>query len=414
MKTELITIGDEVLMGQVVNTNASWLGETLTEAGVQIGWLTVIPDQRQPILQAFRRAKQRAGAVIITGGLGPTPDDLTKPCLVEFFQDDMVLRDDLLAKVQKRFSDRGLTMPEASRNQAEFPASASDIPNPNGTATGIHYSRDGKDWFSLPGVPMEMRYMVESYVLPKLIEKGHGSQVAVRIYRTAGIGESFLLESLTKLKEAQQLVEVAFLPKIFGVDLKLTARGDNQSSIAERLSQAEKLLLPDFGSHVYATDTETLPEATGKLARKRGFRIAVAESCTGGLIAKLFTDIPGSSDYFERGVVVYSNEAKTQLLGIPACMIDRYGAVSEKVAGAMAQGLLERCSADFAVSVTGIAGPGGGSPEKPVGLVFIGVADRSDVAVREFQFGSTREINRKRAAYSAIKLLYDRIKSLDS
>jgi nicotinamide-nucleotide amidase len=412
-KVEIITIGDEVLMGQVVNNNAAYLGEKLTDASIPVSWMTVVGDQREQILDALGRAASRASAVIITGGLGPTPDDLTKACLMEFFEDELIFKEDLLKKVEKRFTDRGLPLPAASRGQAEFPRGAREIPNPNGTATGIHYSRQGCEWFALPGVPMEMQRMADDYVLPKLAEAGLGGQVQVKVLRTTGISESMLMERLTRLVDAGLLVEVAFLPRYFGVDVKLTGRGINPAEIKMRLDQSEKLLMPDLEGHFYGRDSETLPEVVGRLARERGLRIAVAESCTGGLIAKLLTDIPGSSDYFDRGMVTYSNEAKAELLGVPADLIEEHGAVSEAVAEAMAQGLRERSGVDVTVSTTGIAGPAGGTAQKPVGLVYIAVADRKGCQVQEFRFLGDREAIRNRAAAAALKLLHDRIKNLD-
>ncbi|MFH1862599.1 MAG: competence/damage-inducible protein A, partial [bacterium] len=376
MNTELITIGDEVLMGQVVNTNAAYLGERLTSAGVEVRWMSVVRDYREDILDAFRLAASRARAIIITGGLGPTPDDLTKPSLVEFFSDRLVFRDDLLKHVQELFSRRGLKLPETSRNQAKFPGKAQIIPNRYGTAAGIHYNVNEQDWFALPGVPFEMQAMVEDYVIPRLRESGLAERLGVRILRTCGVAESVLLEKLTRFREASSLVEIAFLPKYFGVDLKLTARGESAAEISTRLQQAEALLLPDLNPHLYAYDQESLPEVVGKLAKQKGVRIATAESCTGGLIGKLFTDIPGSSAYFERGIVVYSDEAKIELLGVPESLLETYGAVSSETAEAMAQGILRCSRADVVAAVTGIAGPEGGTAEKPVGLVYITVADR--------------------------------------
>jgi nicotinamide-nucleotide amidase len=412
-RIEIITVGDEVLMGQIVNTNAAFIAEKLTEAGIPAGWMTTVGDDHQQILHAFRRAKARAKAIIITGGLGPTPDDLTKPCITEFFKDKIEFREHLFEKVKQRFKDHGVEMPPRNRNQAEFPASANEIPNPNGTATGIHYSRGDQEWFVLPGVPFEMKYMMDNYVLPRLQDIGLGMQIGVRIFRTAGIGESTLLAALTKYEEAQQFVDIAFLPRYFSVDVKLTARGADQEEIERKLDTAEKLLLPDLELYLYGREKETLQEAVGRLAKSKGIRIATAESCTGGLIAKMFTDTPGSSDYFERGVVSYSNESKTELLGVPAELIEEHGAVSEEVAGAMAQGLLERSGADVTISVTGIAGPAGGTVEKPVGLVYIGIANRNGVEVRQYRFIHDRKVNRNRSAIAALKLLHDHIKNLD-
>lgn len=410
---EIITIGDEILTGQVVNTNASHLGERLTAAGISIGWMTVVGDNREQILHALKEAKSRAGAVIITGGLGPTPDDLTKSCLVEFFDDRLVLKHDLLERVKRRFTDRGFEFPEASRGQAEFPEAATEISNPNGTATGIHYWRDGVEWFSLPGVPIEMKELLESYVLPRLREAGFGKRIRVSILRTAGIGESHLMEKLSHLEEASQLADVAFLPRYYGVDVKLTARGENPEEIALKLKSAEDLLLPDLTPFVYGRDADTLPGVLGRAAKEKDIRLAVAESCTAGLIAKLITDVAGSSEYFDRGVITYSNEAKNELLGVPLELIETEGAVSAAVASAMAKGLLERGHADISAAVTGIAGPTGGTPEKPVGLVYIATADRKRCRTEEYRFAGNREMIRNRAAMAVINLLYDHIKTLD-
>jgi len=408
---EGITIGDELLQGQIVNTNAAFIAEKLTEAGITICWMTTVGDRREAILDSFERAQSRAQAVIITGGLGPTPDDLTKACLAEFFSDKIIFRDDLLEHVKARFAARGLEMPETSRNQAEFPQNARVIPNPNGTAAGIHYIRDGIEWFALPGIPFEMRAMMQEHVLPRLLEVGLGEQLGLRILRTTGIGESFLMQRMTRLTDAALLVEVAFLPRLFGVDIKLTARGGAPRDIERRLDQAESLLVPDLEPYLYGRGEETLPEVVGQMARERGLRIAVAESCTGGLVAKWLTDIPGSSDFFERGIVCYSNDAKTELLGVPPKLILDHGAVSAEVAQAMAEGLLERSPAHLVVSVTGIAGPSGGTPEKPVGLVYIAIVSQGSAAQAfKFQFGQNRDQNRKRAAAATLKLLFDQIK----
>jgi nicotinamide-nucleotide amidase len=404
---EILTIGDEILMGQVVNSNAAFLGEMLTDAGIHVGWATTVGDRRDAILAALKAAAERASAVIITGGLGPTPDDLTKPCLVEFFQDRLELRDDLLAAVVKRFERRGLPFPEESRGQAEFPAGAQVIPNPDGTAVGIHYIRNRVEWFALPGVPLEMRNMATSYVLPRLLGIGLGGNLSVRVLRTTGIGESFLMRRLTRLHDAASLVEVAFLPRYFGVDLKLTARGADSAQNLRRLDQAEALLKPDLAGYFYAYGSQTLAEAVGKRALASGVTLAVAESCTGGLIARQLTDVPGSSAYFERGVVAYSNRAKTELLGVPSALIEKHGAVSEEVAVAMAQGLLKRSPVQLAVSVTGIAGPTGGTEEKPVGLTFIAAADARSTTAQKHIFSGDRDANRRRAAAAALKLIFD-------
>lgn len=413
-RVEIITIGDEVLTGWIIDNNASFIAERLTLAGLSVGWMTAIGDDRRQIIETIKRAKSRAAAAVVTGGLGPTPDDLTKSCLVDFFGDRLVLRKDLLEKVKKRFADRKLPFPETSRNQAEFPQKAQMISNPIGTATGIYYHSDDFELFALPGVPQEMRTMLVDSVIPILSKSEVIEKIYIRILRTSGIGESFLLEQIKRLKEAEKLVIVAFLPNYFGVDVKLAARGSKAQIIKEQLKTAVDLLLPDLQPYHYGYDQETLPEVLGHLARTKGVRIAVAESCTGGLVAKLLTDIPGSSNYFDCGLVTYTNEAKSQLLGVPEQLIETEGAVSAAVAEAMAVNLLNKSRAHITASVTGIAGPTGATANKPVGLVYIAVADKENCQVREFRFLGNRQMNRERSAFTVIRLLYDRIKSLDS
>ena len=413
-RIEIVTVGDEVLVGEIVNTNAAFLGKKLAEVGIDIGWMSVVGDNHEAITDAFTLAKSRSRAVIITGGLGPTPDDLTKPCLAEFMGDKIVFKKTLFDQVKERFKKMGKRFPAASLNQAEFPERAREIPNPYGTAAGIHYTGDNCEWFSLPGVPLEMRNMTENYVIPRLREIGMGGRIGIRMLRTCGIGESYLMEKLNDLDKASELVEVAFLPCFHGVDLKLTGRGDNIEDIDKRLNEAERLLMPDLASHLFASGNESLVDVTSRIARERGLKIAVAESCTGGLIAKMFTDLPGSSDIFYGGAVTYANEAKTEFVNVPAELIDRYGAVSDEVARAMAEGLRKRTGVDITAAVTGIAGPGGGTDEKPAGLTYIAVADKNGCTVQKFNFLWDRDVNRKRTAENAVRLLRDHMMNLDS
>lgn len=405
-QAEIIAIGDELLSGQIVNGNAAYLGRKLAEAGVPVRWSSVVADDTGEIRAALTRALARASVIVLTGGLGPTPDDVTKVAVAGFFGMELEHRADLLEAVQARFASFGRTMPEASREQATFPRGAVAIPNPLGTAPGMHISHEGREVFVLPGVPHELKGLTESYLVPWLLENLKATPVPSKTLQTTGIGESLILERLSELERINELVHLAFLPSPTGVTLNLSAKARESHEAEAQIAEAEGLIRERIGKFVYAVGKQSLAEVIARILTNRSKTLAVAESCTGGLVAHILTNIPGSSNFFERGFVTYSNKSKTELLGVPEELIIQHGAVSEKVAKAMAEGALVKAGTDYGLSTTGIAGPDGGTLEKPVGTLWIAVANREETQAERLQAGYTREANKARFAQAVLFLFY--------
>ncbi|MBU0508111.1 competence/damage-inducible protein A [bacterium] len=404
--SEIITVGDEILRGDVINGNAAYIGRALCEIGIPPRAVRVVADDKNDIKTALDRSFRDADVTILTGGLGPTPDDLTRDALAECFGLSLVEDAELLVHVRSLFAARGMEMPETSRNQALFPQGATKIPNPHGTATGIHYARDDHHVFSLPGVTVEMRQMLEQSVIPVLQEAFPDARCMTRTLRMAGIGESHLLRELGDGCELERSVSLAFLPHHGLLDVRLTALSDDPSEAEAQIANAEAGLRERVGDHVYATGTATLAEVIGNILVNRGQRLAIAESCTGGLVGSMITDTPGSSRWFERGWITYSNEAKREHLAVPTGLIELHGAVSEPVARAMAEGARAAARTEWSLATTGIAGPSGGSTEKPVGTVWVAVASSSGVESRHLQFGGLRETIKLRTAHSGLAFLH--------
>jgi nicotinamide-nucleotide amidase len=414
MQLELITIGDELLLGFTIDTNAAHLARELAAAGVEIVRRATVGDRSQAIASAVGEALARTGAVITTGGLGPTADDMTKPAIAALFGRTMRLDEAVLAALTERWARRGLPMPlpAPNRQQAMIPDGARILTNRHGSAPGIWLEDEQHRWVAmLPGVPREMRGMLADELLPLLRARveasaGAGAQPGVvrsRTLRTTGIAESMLAERLGDLAGGIDGMPLAYLPSVAGVDLRLTARGVPADTADAALGAGEALLRDRIGGHyVYGTGDQDLAAIVLDLCRARGLRIAVAESCTGGLLGGRLTAIPGSSDVFWGGVIAYDNSVKTDILGVDASVLAREGAVSNPVAEQMADGVRARLGTEIGVAVTGIAGPGGGTPEKPVGTVSIGwsgVGTRRSVQSR--LFGDRDEV-RHRATQAAL------------
>jgi nicotinamide-nucleotide amidase len=404
---EIITIGDELLQGQVVNTNAAVIARELGNIGVETAWMTTIGDQAEDIYFALSKAFVRAKVVIVTGGLGPTPDDLTKPVLTKFFDTYLELRDDLLKTIQKRYAKRGTQVPETLENQAMFPVGAEALSNPLGTAPGIYFVKDDRHFFAVPGVPVEMENILQEFILPKLSGILGDIPYHQKLLRLCGTGESYVLSKVANLDAIHELVKLAFLPQVFGVDLRLTARSMDSIEAEAELAQAEGWIREAVGDYIFSTDGDSIEAVIGQILVNRSQTIATAESCTGGLVSHLFTNIPGSSNFFERGVVTYSNQAKIELLGVSEASLNQFGAVSEQVAKEMAAGIRQHSKTDWGVSTTGIAGPTGGSEEKPVGMVWIGIARPSgDTEAYRYRFTDARVINKQRFANALMYRLW--------
>lgn len=398
MKAEIITIGDEILLGQTVDTNSAYISQKLSQLGIEVDYKTSVGDDIKNISEALTIALSRADLVITTGGLGPTNDDITKKAIVKVFKRNLVFHEEILMKVEESFKKRGMEMPKINQNQALLPQGSKAIPNQFGSAPGIFVREENKLFFALPGVPLEMRSMMEKDVL-KMLEKSSKANVFEKKLRTTGIPESAIYERIEPILASTSEVKVAFLPSFLGVDIRLNSRSQ------ERLHEKEKQIGELLGNVMYGEGDITLEEVVGGLLKEKRKTVSVAESCTGGLIGKRFTNVSGSSEYFERGVVSYSNQAKMELLKIPQEMIEKYGAVSEQVAILMAEGIRRLAKTGYGLSATGIAGPTGGTPEKPVGLIWIGFAHENDSFAERFLFGEDRETNRQRAAQAALNLV---------
>ncbi len=404
MIAEIISIGNELLNGKTVNTNATFIARQLYEIGISIGWIQTIGDEASAIRQALELALQRAEVVVVTGGLGPTHDDITKKTVAEFFGKALIFREDLLEKVRERFARRGIKMPEINRNQALVPEGVQLMDNPVGTALGMIFEQEGKFIFVMPGVPREMKAMMEGSVIPFLQKRCPECRVQVNLFRTTGIPESSIYERIAKDLLEFSSYEIAFLPKFTGVDVRVIRRGKDITD-QDKFRRFTRMLYERIGNFIYTTEDKELEEVVGELLRERNLTIAVAESCTGGLVQDKITDVPGSSDYFMGGLVTYSNEAKMKFLGVQKESLRQHGAVSEVVAREMAAGVRQAVGTDLAVSTTGIAGPTGATPTKPVGLVYIGLASKKMVFARKFLFGNDRRINKERAAQAALDLV---------
>ena len=408
--TSIISVGDEILVGQTVDTNSTFIAGKLSSLGIRVAKIMVVADNPDEITRVLDEAVCREGIVIMTGGLGPTNDDLTRPVLANYFEMELEHRPDILERIEARFKDRGIEMPRSVEVQAEFPRGAEPIENNFGTAPGIFIRRDDCLLFSLPGVPREMRGMLDDFVIPLLQREGYGSARMFRVVRTSGAGETTISQLIGENFPAG--VEIAYLPKYFGVDLRLTVEASDEETVAARLEQAESYLNECIGDYIYSYGDEQLAEIIGRIMRANKWRLALAESCTGGLLGSMITDIPGASDYFNLGFITYSNAAKQDNLNVSSATMEKYGAVSSPTAMEMAVGAKERAESDFALAVTGIAGPTGGDENKPVGTVYIALAHPEGVEVNRFNFRDDRRMNRHRSAYAALNMLYRRLKQM--
>lgn len=414
IQVELITIGDELLLGFTIDTNAAHISRTLAEAGVEMVRRTTVGDEADKIASAVREALDRTGAVITTGGLGPTSDDLTKPSIARIFGRRMLLDEEIAAALERRWKARfpGGKFPATNRTQAEIPEGAGILPNRHGSAPGIWLEDEKGRWVAMiPGVPREMRGMLAEEVLPRIKARSGDSESGVvsGTLRTTGIAESAIAELLgpnflgepgTELGE----LPLAYLPGVAGVDLRVTAKGMPRSVAEKLVAGALVKLRGRVGAYLYGEGDTDLAAVVLEQCRKAGLKLAIAESCTGGLVGERITNIPGSSEVFLGGVIAYHNDVKRDELGVREEDIRRYGAVSEEVVLQMAAGARKRFGADITIAVTGVAGPGGGTPEKPVGLVWIAVDDGKAKARRFNLIGDRAEI-RQRAAQAALEMV---------
>lgn len=408
MRIEVVNTGTELMLGQVINTHAAYLGEQLLPLGLRLQRQTCIPDG-EPIAQVLREAFPRADVLLITGGLGPTSDDITREIIAEMFGVELQLQEAIVEDIREKFRKFNREMPEVNRRQAMVPEGAVVMENPNGTAPGLYFPAvEGRNphMFLMPGPPRELRPMFQDWVLPKMKEMlalESGGVPTYRTFRILGVGESHIAEVLEQPLLDLGEMELGYCARLGEVDVRVIA----PESI---LDQAEQMVRTQFPEHLVSTTGQTLHEALVAIMAERNLSLATAESCTGGFIANLVTNVPGSSAVLRQGYVTYANEAKTELLGVPEDMLAEYGAVSEQVARAMAEGCLQRSGVDHALSVTGIAGPDGGTPDKPVGTVYIGQASKgAETFVKKYRFPGERLSFKERVARLALDLVRRRV-----
>lgn len=406
--SKVISIGDEILIGQIVNTNAAYISEKLYSIGIPVEKIITIGDTELALLDELEDSKKNFDVTVITGGLGPTHDDITKPIMVKFFNDELISDEKVLTHVKNIFKSRNIEMPEVNYEQALIPKNSKVIWNENGTAPGIWIENSGKIFIALPGVPFEMKAMMTDYVLPMLKEifKNKINYILKsRTILTTGVGESVLAEMIGDVKSIIGNNKLAFLPTLYGVRLRIDVKGSNILEVENKLSDIENILRNKIGDFVFGVDCDLLESKVGEILFKNKLTLAVAESCTGGLLASKITDISGSSKYFLGGVCTYSNESKLNVLKVKIETLEKYGAVSEETAMEMAENVRKKFSSDIGVSTTGIAGPTGGTESKPVGLVWIGYSDVTKTFAKKFLLGNKRDRTKIRSVYLALDIL---------
>jgi nicotinamide-nucleotide amidase len=400
MRAEILTIGDEILIGQIVNTNSVWIAQQLNLAGVKVVHMAAVSDDETSILKAFDDAKSRADFVFVTGGLGPTKDDITKKTIAKYFNKTLVIDNETLNTVKGFFTKRGKELSELNRQQALVPEGCFVIQNKNGTAPGMWLEKDKTVFISMPGVPYEMKAMFSETILPKIIRENKLPFIYHKTVLTQGIGESALAEIIETWEDKlhEKNIKLAYLPQPGIVRLRLSTFGPDMNKLIQNVDKEieklhgfiEKYI---YGFENYGEESPSLQKIISELLREKKETLSLAESCTGGYIASLFTAIPGASEIFKGAIVPYTNTAKHELLNVDKDIFEKYGAVSQQCVEQLSANVLEKFSSDYALSVSGIAGPSGGTPEKPVGLVWISIASKTKVVSFKLQFGDNRERN---------------------
>ena len=405
-KAVIISIGDEILYGQTLDTNAHWLSGELNKVGIYVEKRYTISDIREEILCTLREAEERVEIILITGGLGPTSDDLTKPCLLEYFDTYLVRDEDVLDHIIKIFTARGRRVTEVNKAQADIPANGEAIPNVLGTASGIWIERNEKVFVSMPGVPYEMQRMMTDTILPRLSKKYVKRGLFHRIIRTIGIHESNLADMIRDWEaHLPKEIKLAYLPGKGSVRLRLTAKREGIDHPQKLMQDEINKVLPTIEKYVYGFDDEEIEEAIGRMLMERKMSLSIAESCTGGYLSHKITSVPGSSQWYKGGLIPYSNELKNEQLQVSLEMLKKYGAVSEPVVLALAENIRKAFHTNIGVSVSGIAGPTGGTKEKPVGTVWIGYSEQGKRAAKKFLFTKDRMLNIQYTATAALDMI---------
>ena len=405
MKAEIITIGDELLIGQTVDTNSAWIGKQLYLIGIDVNRINSISDKKQDIINALNESRKRADFIIITGGLGPTKDDITKATLGEYFNSDFYMNEEVLEKIKAFFDLRGREMLEVNKLQALLPTKATVLPNEVGTASGMWFEDDGKVFVSMPGVPYEMKNIMENHVLPKAKKFFNAPKIIHRTILTQGIGESFLAEILADWENnlRNSNLSLAYLPSPGLVKLRISSKGlENGQKLVDDFAEQLYLQIPQY---IFGEGKTSLQSILGDLLSKNNQTISTAESCTGGYISHLITSIPGSSKYYKGSTIAYAYDVKSNDLGVSADDLNSFGAVSQQVVEQMAKGIQNKMGSDFAIATSGIAGPDGGTENKPIGTVWIAIATPEKIFSKKFLFGNDRQRNVHKTAITAFNML---------
>jgi nicotinamide-nucleotide amidase len=403
---ELLTIGDEILYGQIVDTNSQWMSVALSNAGIKVVRKTSVGDQEGEILTAFAEAEKRADIILITGGLGPTSDDLTKPCLVKYFNCELVMNEEALAEVTEFFKSRGRELTEVNRQQAALPTCAEKITNTMGTAPGMWFDRNGKVFVSMPGVPHEMKRMMTDIVIPNLKTRFQTPVIHHKVVRTVGVGESVLAEKIQDWEKAlPSHIKLAYLPSLGEVKLRLTSSGDSLAVLEKETDALTEKLKERIGQFIFGYGDDPLEVVIGNTLKNKKLTLAVAESCTGGFLSHLITSVPGSSDYFLGSIIPYAYEIKMRQLGVKPETLEKFGAVSEQTIIEMANLVRAKFNTDIGVATSGIAGPGGATSEKPVGTVWIAYSDKHQTVTKMLQLSKDRMINIRMASVAVLNLI---------
>lgn len=408
MTAEIITIGDEILIGQTIDTNSAYMAKALNLIGVSISRITSISDTKEEIIRAIQEAQSRTNLVIATGGLGPTRDDITKLTLTEYFNTELITYPEIRATIQEIFERRNLPILEVNLMQANLPKDCFIIPNKIGTASGMWFERNGKVVISMPGVPYEMEYLMQNGVLDKIKATFKTPSIIHKTVMTSGAGESFLADRIKDWENTldQEDIHIAYLPSSGVVKIRLSIVSEDRENAQERIDRKVMELLQIIPEFVYGYDDEPLEKAIGNLLLSAGVTVGTAESCTGGFLAHLITSIPGSSSYYQGSVISYSNEVKINELGVKSIDLLKYGAVSQQTVEQMAKGVKKKLKVDYALSTSGVAGPDGGTDEKPVGTVWIALATPDGrVISKKLQLEKNRGRNIQRSAIAALNLL---------
>ena len=410
VEAEIITIGDEILIGQTVDTNSAWMGQRLNDVGVDVDRVVSIRDTKEAIVEALENVKPKTKLVLLTGGLGPTKDDITKYTLQDYFGGDLVFNQEAYDNVERIFKMFKKEVIEVNRLQAMIPSTCIMLLNEMGTAPGMLFERDGVYYVSMPGVPYEMKHLIRTHVLPLIKEKLNPGVVIHRTILTQGLGESFLAEIIKDWQDSlHEEISLAYLPSAGMVKMRLTVKGRDEKFLNELIEDAVAKLLPQIEKYVYGTENDTLESVVGALLKNDNATLSSAESCTGGNIARLLTTIPGSSAYFIGSVVAYHNKVKQNMLDVSENDLKTHGAVSEPVVLQMANGAKEKFGTDYAVATSGIAGPDGGTKDKPVGTIWIAVAGPKRTITRKFNFGNNRLRNIQKTSFMALNMLREEL-----